>query len=128
MAAGEVFTADQHAELVRALDNATALAGVRFALYVGPLPAGRATAIARHAALPDAPDAVLVAVDTAGRIVEIVVGTHAVRALDDQACGLAVLSMTSSFSAGDVVGGLRTGIAQLADHARRPTVWHLDQP
>jgi len=38
------------------------------------------------------------------------------------------MSMTSSFAAGDLAGGLREGIVMLAEHARHPRVLHLDDP
>jgi len=38
------------------------------------------------------------------------------------------MSMSSSFAAGDLAGGLREGIVMLAAHARHPRVLHLDDP
>jgi hypothetical protein len=35
-----------------------------------------------------------------------------------------VLAMQSEFAAGDLVGGLKRGIALLADHARAPQTLH----
>jgi hypothetical protein len=34
--------------------------------------------------------------------------------------------MTSSFAAGDLVGGIRDGLQVLSDHARRRETRHLD--
>ena len=43
-----------------------------------------------------------------------------VRRLPDRACALAVLSMTTSFAAGDLVGGIVNGLRQLSDQAGHP--------
>jgi uncharacterized membrane protein YgcG len=67
---------------------------------------------------------VLVLVDPAARIVEIVTGADARRDLDDAEVKLAALSMQTAFAAGDLVGGITGGVLQLAEHARRPTLLH----
>ena len=54
------------------------------------------------------------------RRVEIVSTPAARRRLPDHVAGLAVLSMTSSFGVGDLVGGIVTGVRQLADAAGPP--------
>jgi hypothetical protein len=58
----------------------------------------------------------------------IVTGRLARIPLDDRACGLAALSMTSSFTTGDIMGGLRDGLSVLGEQARRMRVEYLDQP
>ena len=63
-------------------------------------------------------DAVLIAVCPNQRVLEIVTGPRARRKLPDRDCKLAALSMTASFSGGDLAGGIVSGLAQLADHAR----------
>ena len=40
--------------------------------------------------------------------------------MPDRACALAVLSMTGSFAAGDLVGGIVNGLRQLSDQAGHP--------
>ena len=62
----------------------------------------------------------LIAVSPGQRVVEVVTGASAARRLPDRACALAVLSMTSSFASGDLVGGLVNGLRQLSDQAGRP--------
>ncbi len=109
--------------LQRTLDLAIARAeadapGLHFSVYVGDLPQGRTSAQARHAQLADPAVSVLVAVDPGARAVEIITGTRAQKVLDDDSCALAIMAMTSSFSAGDLVGGLRAGLTLLGDHAR----------
>ncbi len=124
MAPGSDFSRGQVSELQRVIDLGRQISGLGFGIYIGELPDGRESAIARHAQLADAPAAVLVAVDPAARSIEIVTGSHAFRALDDRSCELAVLAMTSSFEAGDLVGGVRDAVNLLAQRARAP---HLAQ-
>jgi len=99
-----------------------------FSLYVGSWQGGRAGAEAMLDRLARADLSVLIAVDPAERQLEIVTGRLARIALDDRACGLAALSMTSSFTNGDLIGGLRDGLSVLGEHARRMRVEHVEQP
>lgn len=128
MPAGEAFSAGQRAEVDRALAAAHRSSGLPFSVYVGPLGEGAEAPAALHAGLANAERAVLVAVDPGTRQVEVVTGRVAAQSLDDRACALAVMSMTTSFAAGDLAGGLRDGIVLLGEHAKQPRVMHLDQP
>ena len=75
-----------------------------------------------HAALGDrAHSAVLVVVAPGQRKVEIVTGPLARRRVPDRVAALAVLSMTSAFSGGDLAGGVIDGLRQMADAAGRST-------
>ena len=118
----------QRTGLSRVVQRARSISGYCFGIYVGPLAAGRDTAIAQHAVLPDPKSAVLVAVDPSARAIEIVTGTTVAIDLDDRACEFATLAMKSCFQADDLVGGLRDGVTLLAEHARAPKVLHLDKP
>jgi hypothetical protein len=64
---------------------------------------------------------VLIAVSPGQRVVEVVTGAAAARRIPDRACALAVLSMTGSFAAGDLVGGIVNGLRQLSDQAGHPS-------
>ena len=129
MPAGEAFTTGERLEIRRALDTAAAQCGLRFSLFVGALEQGRDSATRLHEALgADRDSTVLVAVDPGGRSLEIVTGTRAAQSLDDRTCALGALSMTSAVVGGDLVGGIRTGVLQLAEHARQPRTLHTDQP
>ena len=127
---GEVspLSGAQRTELTRVVQRARSICGFGFGVYVGPLPAGRESAVAQHALLPDPASAVLVAVDPTSRSIEIVTGINTVSALDNRACEFAALSMKSCFVADDLVGGVREGVTLLAQHARHPLVQHLDEP
>ena len=124
--AGDGFSAEQRLQLGRAVEAAEAGSGLRFAVYVGELDGGRSAAQAQHAATADPARTVLVAVDPSSRGLEIVTGPDAASQLDDRTCALAALTMTSSFAAGDLLGGLRNGLQLLGDHARRGTRRHLE--
>ena len=126
MLAGDLTPA-QRADLQRTLLHAEEQSGLTFSAYVGPWQGGREGVEVMLAALPHPDRSVMVAVDPEGCQLEIVTGRLARIAIDNHACSLASLSMTSSFSAGDLMGGLRDGINVLADHGRRMRVEHVDQ-
>ena len=82
----------------------------------------RSAAETLHAALGErAHSAVLVVVAPGQRKVEIVSGPLARRRVPDRVAALAVLSMTSAFSGGDLAGGVIDGLRQMADAAGRST-------
>jgi hypothetical protein len=122
------LTPAQRAEVQRLLEHAERQSGLTFSAYVGAWSGGRPGAEAMLERLADPDRSVLVAVDPASRQLEIVTGRLARIPLDDRACGLAALSMTSSFTTGDIMGGLRDGLSVLGEHARRMRVEHVDQP
>jgi len=124
-----IFTDREREDVQRALAIAEQDADLRFSVYVGPLgDDSRAAASEQHARLPDPGSSVLVAVDPVARRVEIVTGSRSRRWLDDRACALAILAMTTSFGAGDLAGGTVNGLRSLGEHARHPRVLHLDEP
>jgi uncharacterized membrane protein YgcG len=123
---GDGFTEAQRAGLARAVALVERATGLRVVLRVGRLDGGRAAAEALLAACgTEAPGSVVVAVDPAARTLEIVTGRRAAEVLDDRTCALAALAMTSSFAAGDLVGGIRNGLQVLADHGRNLRTPHL---
>jgi hypothetical protein len=125
--AGDAFSDAQRAELERVVTNADTLTGLSFLLHVGRIDGGRAGAERLLAGCGDqAQRTVLVAVDPASRGLHIVTGRRAAERLDDRTCALAALAMTSAFSAGDLVGGIRDGVTLLANHGRQGAVRHLD--
>ena len=82
----------------------------------------RAGAERLHAALGDrSSTAVLLVVAPGQRRVEVVTGPGVRRRVPDRVAALAVLSMTTAFSGGDLAGGIVDAIRQIADAAgRRP--------
>lgn len=127
MRAGDAFTDAQRAELARVVSRADRMTGLRFCLHVGAIDGGREGARTLLAARgTEAPDTVLVAVDPVHRDLHILTGARAAVRLDDRTCALASLAMTSSFAAGDLVGGIRDGVGLLAAHGAGGAVRHLD--
>ena len=81
----------------------------------------RAAAERLHAALGEerCASAVLVVVAPGQRRVEVVTGPKVRRRVPDRVCALAVLSMTTAFSGGDLGGGIVDALRQFADAAGR---------
>lgn len=104
------------AALREVVTGAEQRSGLRFVVHVGPSAGGDPRAHAERL-LDVAGRAVVVHVDPEERRVEVVTGAEAARRLDDRACALAALAMSTSFAAGDLEGGLVTGVRMLADHA-----------
>ena len=121
MAAGEAFTAADRQTIDKAIRDAETMCRLEFSVYVGASEGEtRRFAERLHAALVAPAKSVLLLVDPAARIVEVVTGVEARRSLDDTEVSLAVMNMQSAFAAGDLVGGVKAGVLQLAEHARRP--------
>ena len=128
MPAGDAFTPDQLHDLERAIRNAETSSGLRFSVYVGGADEEtRPFAEELLSQLDDPDNSVLVFVDPAGRRLEIVTGVDARRRVTDTQAGLAALTMQTSFAAGDLTGGLVTGVQQLGDHARQFPMLHAEQ-
>jgi Domain of unknown function (DUF5130) len=128
VAGGEAFTASQRHQIDKAIRDAETMCRYEFSVYVGASEGEtRPFAERLHAVLVAPERSVLVLVDPAARILEVVTGAVARRDLDDAEVKLATLTMESHFAAGDLVGGIVAGVLQLADHARRPTVPGADR-
>lgn len=125
MAAGEPFSAAQRAEIDRAIRGAETTCRFEFSVYVGASD-GESHPFAQrlHAALSSPDRSVLILVDPAARLLEVIVGTVVRRSLTDNAVRLAVAGMEAAFAAGDLVGGIKQGVSQLSEAARRPATLH----
>ena len=125
MAGGEIFTSAQRHDIDRAIRDAETVSRLEFSVFVGRSEGEtRPFAERLHATLVAPDRSVLVMVDPAARMLEVVTGTEAHRVLDDAEVRLAVLTMQSAFADGDLVGGITRGVQQLAEHARRPATRH----
>jgi hypothetical protein len=117
-----LFSYQELARLDEALTMSSWETGLRFTLYIGDL--GQRTRIRAeelHGESGNNPaESVLIAVSPGQRVVEVVTGAAAARRIPDRACALAVLSMTGSFAAGDLVGGIVNGLRQMSDQAGHP--------
>ncbi len=124
MAVGE-FSSDQEAEIDRAIRSAETACRFEFSVYVGHTSGeSRPYAQRLHAALASPPRSVLILVDPASRLLEVVTGEVVRRSLSDESVRLAVAGMESAFAGGDLVGGIKHGVGQLAEAARRPATLH----
>jgi hypothetical protein len=125
VASGDGFSADQRYQIDRAIRAAETISRYEFSVYVGAAD-GEAGPFAQrlHATLVAPASSVLVMVDPAGRQLQIVTGAIVRRDLPDDAVRLAAVAMESAFAHGDLVGGIKRGLAQLAEAARRPATLH----
>ena len=125
MPAGDAFSSAQQAEIDRAIRGAETTSRFEFSVYVGPCDGeSRPFAQRLHASLSSPARSVLVLVDPAARLLEIVTGVDVRRVLTDDAVRLAAAEMQSCFAAGDLVGGITHGVSQLAGSARAPLTLH----
>jgi uncharacterized membrane protein YgcG len=125
--AGDGFSASERHDIDKAIRDAETMCRYEFSVFVGASQGEtRPFAERLHAALAAPDRSVLLMVDPAARILEVVSGAETRRELDDAEVKLAVISMQTAFAAGDLVGGIKQGVLQLAEHARRPRLLHAD--
>lgn len=125
VASGDGFSSDQRYEIDRAIRAAETVCRFEFSLYVGASEtAPRDFAERLHASLIAPSRSILILVDPAARALEIVTGSVVRRVLADDAVRLAGAAMESAFAEGDLVGGIKRGVSQLADAARQPLTLH----
>jgi hypothetical protein len=123
--AGDAFSSAQQAEIDRAIRGAETSCRFEFSVYVGAVDGDPHRHAQRlHASLSSPDRSVLVLVDPSARAVEVVTGPVVRRSLTDEAVRLAVAGMQSAFAGGDLVGGIKHGVGQLADSARQPLSLH----
>lgn len=124
MGVGE-FNSSERFQIDEAIRAAEQVSRFEFSVFVGRSgPDSRAFATQLHNALVAPERSVMIMLDPAARVLEIVTGGVVRRSLTDQEVELAALQMRTSFADGDLVGGLRRGIQMLADHARAPETLH----
>lgn len=123
--AGEGFSPAQKQQIDKAIRSAEQVCRYEFSVYVGHAEGdSRAFAERLHAALVAPDRSVLVMLDPARRVVEVVTGSETRRELEDHEVGLALVEMQSHFVHGDLCGGLVRGINMLAQYARKPPTLH----
>jgi uncharacterized membrane protein YgcG len=122
------FTAAQRVSLDQAIRAAEQVSRFEFSVFVGTAEGGdpRRFAERLHAALSTPTRSVLVMVDPAARLLEVVTGAEVRRVLSDRDVALAVLEMETEFTSGELVRGLRRGISMLAMAARAPRTLHAE--
>lgn len=93
--------------------------GLHYSVYVGPLhDPVRGAAEELHDRLADPDRSVLVAVSPEQRQLEIVTGRVAQEKIPDRSAALVVFSMEAAFGAGQLAGGIVTGLRMLAETAQ----------
>ena len=128
-ATSDGFSASQRAAIDKAIRDAETACRYEFSVYVGAAEgATRPFAERLHASLATPARSVLLMVDPAARMLEVVTGAEVRRVLDDGAVALAAAAMQTDFASGDLVGGITRGLHQLAGAARSPQVLHTDTP
>jgi uncharacterized membrane protein YgcG len=124
VAAGEFSSAERYA-LDDAIRKAEQQSRAEFSLFVGKAEGEpRAFATQLHNSLVAPARSILILVDPDARALEIVTGGYVRRTLSDKEVELTALQMQTSFAEGDLVGGIRRGIAMLAEHARPQNTLH----
>lgn len=118
VAAGDGFSASARQRIERAIAEAEAVGGVSFTVNVGSADGdtrvhAQKLLAGAHAYGPH----VVVFVSPGQRRTEVVTNAAARSLITDEAAALAVLSMTTSFSVGDLTGGIVTGVRMLGEAA-----------
>ncbi len=126
MPGGNAFSSAQQAEIDRAIRMAEMSCRLEFSVFVGAVDDDdiRGFAHRLHASLPLPDRSTLILVDPAARAIEVVTGSVVRRSLSDDAVRLATAGMQSAFEAGDLVGGIKHGVGQMAESARQPESLH----
>lgn len=126
MAAGEPLSTADRLTLDKAIRRAEQQCRFEFSVFVGPTEGDdtRSFATRLHQRLVAPDRSVLVCVDPARRVTEVVTGHDVRRHLTDAEVELAILTMHSDFRDGNLTAGLARGIAFLADHARAQNTLH----
>jgi len=123
---GELKPAERY-QVEDAIRAAEQLSRFEFSVFVGRADGEpRAFATQLHNRLVAPSRSVLIMVDPDHRVLEIVTGGLVRRTVSDREVDLVAMQMQGYFVADDLVGGLRHGIAMLAEHAAAPRTLHAD--
>lgn len=128
MGVGE-FNSNERYQVDEAIRRAELVSRFEFSVFVGRADGEpRAFATRLHNSLVAPARSILILLDPAARVLEIVTGGEVRRTLSDREVELVTLQMQTLFASGDLVGGLRRGIQMLAEHAVGPETLHAEQP
>jgi hypothetical protein len=118
VSAGEFGSSDR-ATIDAAIRQAELLCRFEFSVFVGDAEGhSRDFATSLHNSLVAPARSIMIMVDPSARVLEVVTGGQVRRTLTDREVELAALQMQTAFAANDYVGGLTSGIAMLAEHAK----------
>ena len=119
VAAGDSLSAAERAELEETIRAAEHASRVEFSVFVGASGSDpHAYATRLHNSLVAPARSILIMVDPRARLLDIVTGGWVRRTLDDEQTQEVVALMQADFAAGDLLGGLRRGIEELAERAQ----------
>lgn len=128
MPGGDGFSPAQRQRIDRAIREAETVCRYEFSVYVGAAEGEpRAFAERLHSALVAPARSVLLMIDPARRVLEVVTGAEARRELEDSEVSLAVAEMQTHFVHDDLCAGIVRGIGMLAEHARKPRTLHSQE-
>jgi hypothetical protein len=123
---GDGFTSGQRHQIDKAIRGAETTCRYEFSVYVGPAEGDpREFAERLHGALVAPDRSVLIMVDPAARVLEVVTGEEARLELEDSEVRLSVVEMQSQLALGDLTGAIVRGIHMLAAYARKPPTLHV---
>ena len=126
MGVGE-FNSSERYQVDEAIRRAELVSRFEFSVFVGRADGEpRAFATRLHNSLVAPARSILILLDPAARVLEIVTGGEVRRTLSDREVELVTLQMQILFASGDLVGGLRRGIQMLAEHAVGPETLHAE--
>ncbi|MGB0099687.1 MAG: DUF5130 family protein [Nocardioides sp.] len=126
MRVGEFNSSDRF-QIDEAIRNAELVSRFEFSVFVGRVDGEpRAFATQLHNSLVAPSRSVLILLDPAARLLEVVTGASVRRNITDREVELVTMQMQTLFASGDLVGGLRRGIQMLADHATGPHTLHAE--
>lgn len=126
MGVGE-FNSSERYQVDEAIRRAELVSRFEFSVFVGRADGEpRAFATRLHNSLVAPARSILILLDPAARVLEIVTGGEVRRTLSDREVELVTLQMQTLFASGDLVGGLRRGIQMLAEHAVGPETLHAE--
>ncbi|WP_203336000.1 DUF5130 family protein [Nocardioides limicola] len=118
MAAGEYFTRIERQQIDACIRAAEQLSRCEFSVFVGCAEGEpRAFATQLHNSLVAPARSIVIMVDPTAKAVEVVWGGWTRERLSDDDVAAAIATMTSTFAAGDLAGGVISGIEQLAASA-----------
>lgn len=122
---GDGFTPAERQQIDRSIRDAELVCRFEFSVFVGPSEgAPRAYAERLHASLVAPDRSILILLDPAARVLEVVTGGVVRRELDDKEVRLAIVEMQSQLAHDDLVGAITRGIDRLAAYARKPPTLH----
>ena len=127
MASGDFFSNAERQAIDTTIRRSEQLCRFEFSVFVGRVEGEpRSFATRLHNTLTAPARTILILVDPDSRLLEIVTGADVRRKVSDAEIELAATAMQALFAEGDLAGGVRQGISQIAEHAHGPRTLHAE--